>query len=444
MLLGAYRNLSALAPPVLRLLLRRRLARGKEDGARIGERMGVAARARPAGELGWVHGASVGEALAALALIERVLARLPAAHVLVTTGTVTSARLMGQRLPPRALHQFAPVDAAPWVAQFLDHWRPDLALWIESELWPNLLLQSAARGIPLALLNARLSERSFRGWRRWPAAARRLLASFRLVLAQTELDAGRYRALGAAPVAVPGNLKYAAPPLPADEAKLGEMRARIGARPVWLAASIHPGEDTIVAAAQRVLGERVPGALALVVPRHPEKGAAMQAAMARAGAVAGTAAGTAPALRIARRGAGEALAADTDIYIADTLGELGLFYRLAGAAFVGGSFIPHGGQNPIEPAALGVAVLHGPHMENFAPVIANFDRLGAARRVADSASLAGALADILGRPETRARMGAAARQAAEAERGVIERVMAALETLLAPLAGRGTVPDAAA
>lgn len=440
MILGAYRSLSSLAPPALRLLLRRRLARGKEDAERLPERMGIAARPRPAGPLVWLHAASVGEALSALPLVERVLARRPEAHVLVTTGTLTSAGLMARRLPARAFHQFVPLDAAPWVARFLEHWRPDLALWIESELWPNLLLQSAARGIPLALVNARLSERSFRGWRRWPASARQLLASFQIVLAQTETDAARYRALGAAQVAMPGNLKYAAPPLPADEAKLAELRAGIGARPVWLAASIHPGEEIHVAAAQRILANSVPGALAIVVPRHPEKGAAMQAAMA--------ATGKAPDLSIARRAAGEALASDTGIYIADTLGELGLFYRLAGAAFVGGSFIAHGGQNPIEPAALGVPVLHGPHMENFAAVIAGFDRMDAARLVADPASLAAQLADILGRPEVRARMGETAKTLAESERGVIDRVMAALEPLLArraaPPAAPGKTRDATA
>jgi 3-deoxy-D-manno-octulosonic-acid transferase len=423
MIWGAYRGLSALAPPALRVLLKRRLARGKEDAARLGERRGEAARARPAGPLVWLHAASVGESLSSLPLIKRVLERLPTAHLLVTTGTVTSARIMGERLPPRAFHQFIPLDAAPWVARFLDHWQPSLALWIESELWPNLLLQTKRCGIPLVLVNARLSERSFKGWQRWPGAARNLVNAFAMVLAQTEAYAARFRALGTSRVSVPGNMKYASPPLAADEATLAQLRAQIGARPVWLAASIHPGEEIHVASAQRILRARVPGALGIVVPRHPEKGAAMQAVMA------------APDLRIARRAAGDALAPTTDIYIADTLGELGLFYRLAGAAFVGGSLIVHGGQNPNEPAALGVPVLHGPHMFNFADVVEGFDRADAARLVEDPHGLAEQLADILGRPEVRARMGETARKLAEAERGVIDRVMSALEPLLMPLAG---------
>ncbi len=421
MILGAYRGLSALAPPILRALLKRRLARGKEDAARLGERMGIAARARPAGPLVWVHAASVGESLSTLPLIERVLARVPAAHVLVTTGTVTSARIMAERLPPRAFHQFVPLDAAPWVARFLDHWRPDAALWIESELWPNLLREAKGRGIPAALVNARMAERSFRGWRRWPGAARDLLGAFRVVLAQNETYAERFRALGTADVSVAGNLKYAAPPLPADDAKLEALRAAIGPRPVWLAASIHPGEEDAIAEAQTRL-KRAAAALGIVVPRHPEKGAAMAGAMRARG------------LAVGLRSAGTEPSADMAIYVADTLGELGLFYRVAKVALVGGSLIAHGGQNPIEPALFGVPVLHGPHVENFADVIRTLAHANAALEVRDGASIASCLEQLLPRPNELAAMGEAAKRCAEAERGVIDRVMAALEPLLAPLA----------
>jgi 3-deoxy-D-manno-octulosonic-acid transferase len=423
MILGAYRGLSTLAPPALKLLLKRRLARGKEDAARLGERMGIAARARPEGGLVWLHAASVGESLSTLPLIERVLARLPEAQVLVTTGTVTSAKLMAERLPARAFHQFVPLDAAPWVARFLDHWRPDLALWIESELWPNLLRQTAARGIPVALVNARITEHSFRGWKRWPGAARDLLGAFRQVLAQSETYAERFRALGAADVAVAGTLKFAAAPLPADEAKLAALRAAIGSRRVWLAASIHPGEEGAVAEAQLLL-KRAGGALAVVVPRHPNKGAAMTDAIRARG------------LKVALRSAGALPGADTAVYVADTLGELGLFYRVAQLALVGGSLIPHGGQNPIEPALFGVPVLHGPHVENFADVIRALTHAGAALEVKDGPSIAACLENLLPRPHELETMGAAAKRCAEAERGVIERVMTALEPLLAPLAGK--------
>jgi 3-deoxy-D-manno-octulosonic-acid transferase len=266
-----------------------------------------------------------------------------------------------------------------------------------------------------------MRERSFRGWKRWPGAARDLLGAFRLVLAQSETYAERFRALGAAEASVAGNLKYAAPPLPADEAKLAALRAAIGTRRVWLAASIHPGEEAAVAEAQSLL-KRAGGALGIVVPRHPPKGAAMAEAIRARG------------LTVAVRSAGALPGADTAIYIADTLGELGLFYRVASLALVGGSLVPHGGQNPIEPALFGVPVLHGPHVENFADVIRALTHAGAALAVNDGRSIAACLENLLPRPHELTAMGEAARRCAEAERGVIDRVMAALEPLLAPLA----------
>ncbi len=384
MMLALYRAVSTVAPPVLRYVLKRRLARGKEDGERLGERMGRAGLDRPAGRLAWIYGASVGEARSVLPLIERLLARDIELNIVVTTGTVTSARIMAERLPPRALHQFVPVDLAPWVRGFLDHWRPDLALWVELEIWPCLVSETARRGIPLALLNARMSDRSYRGWRRWPGLATSLIGAFDLVLAQSEADAERYRRLGARRVAMPGNLKYSAPALPADEAKLAALRAEIGERPVWLAASIHPGEDAVVAEAHRALKAPMPNLLTIAAPRHPEKGAAMQQTLQALG------------LAVRRRSAGEG-PAGADIYVADTMGELGLFYRVAAAALVGGSLIPHGGQNPIEPALLGCPILHGPHMHNFAAVIAGFDAADAASPVTGAADLADTLAAAVSR-----------------------------------------------
>jgi 3-deoxy-D-manno-octulosonic-acid transferase len=415
-LLGLYRLASLAAPPALRLVLARRLARGKEDGARLGERRGEAGSARPTGRLVWLHGASIGEAVSALPLIERLLARDPAGHVLVTTGTVTSARIMAERLPHGARHQFVPVDALPWVARFLDHWRPDAALWIESELWPNLVGETARRGVPMALINARMSDRSFRRWQRWPGLARGLVGGFRLVLAQSERDAERYRALGAGDARAAGNLKFAAQPLAADAAALAALRSALGARPAIVAASFHPGEDAVLAAA--LTHPAWPrAALAILVPRHPEKAAAMRATLEARG------------LAVARRSAGEVVAPETRVYLADTLGELGLFYRAGMAAVIGGSFVPHGGQNPLEPALLGKPVVLGPHMDNFAAVAEALLAAGGARRAADGAALALALAE-LAETDAAARAGAAALAAAEAERGVLDRVMTALEPLL--------------
>ena len=348
--LALYRGAWGLASAVAPLMLRARAGRGKEDPARIGERHGRASRARPSGTLVWVHGASVGESIAALPLVTAILEKQDR-HVLVTTGTVTSARLMGDRLPPRAFHQYAPLDSPASVRRFLGHWRPDLALFVESEFWPNLILETQARGVPMALINARISERSYRGWSRAGALAKRLLSSFDECLAQDDATGTRLEALGAQSVTVSGSLKADAAPLPVDEAALEQFRAAIGARPLFLAASTHPGEETLLL--DVALKLRATNALTVIVPRHPVRGAEIEAEAIAKG------------LTVGRRSTGALPVSMTDVYIADTLGELGLFYRAAPFAFLGGSLIPHGGQNPLEPARLGTAVITGPHTHNF-------------------------------------------------------------------------------
>ncbi len=418
MISGLYRALSFAAPPVLKIVLARRRMRGKEDPARIDERRGTTARMRPSGPLVWIHGASVGEALSALPLIHEILSRDTTLPVLVTTGTVTSAQLMAERLPPRALHQYVPLDAAPWVRRFFDHWRPDLAIWLESELWPNLVAAARARAIPLILVNARMSERSFRGWRRCPGLARSLLGAFDLTLAQSDEHAQRFASLGARRVATSGNLKFASPPLPAGDAALAALRTAVEGRRVWIAARVHPGEDAIVAAAHRRLKQHIANALAIIVPRHPARASPMRDAMAARG------------IAIARRSAGEVPTAGIDLYLADTFGELGLFYRLAEIAFVGGSLVAHGGQNPIEPAALGRPVLHGPHMENFAETVTVLAACGGARMVADAEDLGAVLAELFADEERRKRMAEGAVRGARAEAGVLERIMVELAPFL--------------
>ncbi len=351
--LGAYRALTTALAPLVMLYLFRRLAAGKEDRARFAERRGIASRARPRGPVVWVHAASVGEAVSMLALIDALVADRPSVSVLVTTGTVTSARLLATRLPEgRAWHQYVPVDRPAYVRRFLDHWQPDLALWVESELWPNLILETKARGVPLVLVNGRMSERSFEGWQRWPSVIRPLLGAFELCLGQDAAQAERLRQLGAGRSLCVGNLKAAAGPLPVNEAELARLAGQAAGRPLWLAASTHAGEEDAAAAAHQILKQRWPDLLTLIVPRHP----------GRAGAIAAML--ESRALKVARRSRAEPIAAETDIYLGDTLGELGIFYRLAGIAFVGGSLVPIGGHDPTEPAALGKPVVFGPHMEN--------------------------------------------------------------------------------
>ncbi len=421
MTLALYRAAAALGGPAIRAYLAIRRARGKEDSARFGERLGVAGRRRPEGPLAWAHAASVGESLSLLPLIERLVDAWPGLNVMVTTGTVSSARLIADRLPAGSFHQYAPVDRLPYVRRFLDHWRPDLALWTESEFWPNLVTETRSRKVPMVLIQGRVSPRSLAGWRRFPGLIRGLLGAFDLCLAQTEADAARLRELGAGDAKCVGNLKFSAPPLPASEAELKKLSDAFGARPRWLAASTHAGEEAMAARVHKKLKSRYPGLLTIIVPRHPDRGPEIAAALRGDNFI------------VARRAAGEAIVADTDIYLADTLGELGLFYRVAGIAFMGKSLVPLGGQNPIEPARLGCAVVHGPHMMNFEDVVERLRALNAARRVDDEAALAETVAALLADAAERQRMSAAAEAFAAAEAGAADAVVAELKPLIRPL-----------
>lgn len=418
MMAALYRLLTTAAGPVIDRLLARRLKRGKEHPLRMAERRGVPGQARPPGPLVWVHGASVGEALSVLPLIERLLADRPGLHVLLTTGTVTSAALMADRLPARAIHQFVPVDRPAWVRRFLDHWQPDLALWMESEFWPNLLLETQTRGVPTVLVNGRVSERSFAAWQRLPSLIAKVLKGFTLVLGQTEGDRARLEALGAPRTAFLGNIKFSAPPLPAADADLDALRGAVGTRPLWLAASTHAGEETIAWQVHRHAAVAHHGLLTVIVPRHPERGPAIAVELEAAGA------------RVVRRSSGRLPDAATDIYVADTMGEMGLFLRLARVVFVGKSLCGGGGQNPLEPARLGCAVLLGPRTENFADIAGRMVAANAARRVADAGDLAEAVSALLGDTGQREALGQAAEGFSGAEAGALDRVLERLDPLL--------------
>ena len=417
--LALYRLATRLGGPLFEVALRRRARRAQEDPARLPERRGRPSLPRPPGPLLWLHGASVGEAQAVLPLLQALLTGRPGLEVLVTTGTVTSARLMAERLPARARHQFAPLDRPAAWRRFLEHWRPQLLLLVELELWPNLILESRRRGVAMALINARMSARSERRWQHLPGASVDLLGGFELCLAQSGLDRDRLRALGAGRVEVTGNLKAAAPPLPAPAAGLAELTLALGTRPRWLAASTHPSEDAPLLEAHRRLAGRLPGLLTILAPRHPERGAALAAWLESQG------------VRVARRARAEPPGADRALYLADTLGELGLLYRLAPVAFVGKSLVaPGGGQNPLEPARLGCPVLFGPHMANFAQPAARLLEAGGARQVGDAGELATTVAALLEAPAARATMAAQARSAAEQGSDALGATLAALAPLL--------------
>lgn len=415
-LLDLYRLATAAFGPFSSTWLAWRRRHGKEDGRRLAERMGHPARPRAPGKLVWLHGASVGESLALLPLVEQLCAR--GLSTLITTGTVTSARVLESRLPGGAVHQFVPLDVPRFVARFLDHWRPDLVLIAESELWPNLICETSRRAIPLVLVNARLSQRSFDRWQKLPSLIGALLRRMDLCMAQTQEDASRLLRLGAPHVQVGGNLKYDVAAPPVDAARLAELAAAVGPRPVWLAASTHAGEEDIALDVHRALAKQFPTLLTIVAPRHADRGEAIvdQARQRR--------------LSVAQRSRGHGPALRTQIYVADTMGEMGVFYRLASIVFVGKSLAATGGQNPIEPAKLGSAILHGPHVANFADVYREMDAACGALEVADAETLKNALALLLSDVALLRKMARAAGDTVERLGGASRNIMQALEPYL--------------
>lgn len=420
-MIALYKTLTRSAAPLFESVLDKRLARGKEDESRIGERKGQSALPRPEGALCWIHAASVGEAQSALILIQTLLASYPKLHILVTTGTLTSARLMQGKLPPQALHQFYPLDQPDWTAQFLDHWKPDFILWMESELWPNMVMQIAQRHIPAALINARLSPTSFARWRLVKSTAQKLLGAFRMILCQTQEDAAYYQKLGAQQVYVTDNLKYSAKPLGYDEAALKALNGALMGRPCWVYASTHKGEETLAAEVQQILKSTLPDVLTIIAPRHPERREEIAQALAPY------------QLNVLMRGEEKALpTAETDIYIADTMGELGLLYRAAPLACIGRSFSDDGGggHNPIEAAQLGCAVLHGPHIQNLQEIFDQMNAAQAAYCVPEREKLAGYVQEFLSGAQDLAAAQARALDFAHSKDIVINRVMDHLHEML--------------
>lgn len=411
---------ATLVAPGLRILLWIRVARGKELRGRLRERRGIEPMPRPEGRVLWLHAASVGETTSILPVLPRLLQDTNDLTVLFTTGTVTAASLLAQRLAAdgqdRVLHRFVPLDVPAWAARFLDHWRPDAGAFVESELWPNLLGAAVARDIPLMLCNARMSARSFARWQRTPGFAREILGAFRRIQPRSEEDAGHLRRLGAAALSPPADLKFAAAPLPVDDAELARLAASLRDRPLWLAASTHPGEEAAALAVHHALAPRHPGLLTIIAPRHPERGTAIAA--------------EAPPLTVRRRSQGEA-PPNEGIWIADTLGEMGLLYRLARIVFVGRSLIPPGGgQNPLEPARLGCAMVAGPYTANFAEHVALLRQADALAVVTDATTLAGFVAAKLADPAAAHAMGCRAEAAVRHHGDVVAGTADALRALL--------------
>lgn len=417
-LLPFYRAASAGLAPLSPLLAYYRCRKGQDDPERVGERFGYASLERPEGQLAWFHGASVGESLALLPIVEYFVSR--GFQILLSTGTISAASVVVPRLPAGAFHQYLPFDIPKFLERFLDHWRPDLALVAESEIWPNLFTEIKHRSIPLILVNARMSVQSFQRWRYWPAFIAELLESVDLCLAQSAADGERFSQLGMRRVEVVGNLKYDVLAPPADPQELAQLAGRIGARPTWVAASTHPGEDEVVIAVHEALAQRFPGLLTIIVPRHARRG----------DEIAGLA--TSRGVTSLQRSREQRRAPLPELYIADTTGELGLFYRLASASFLGKSLIGRGGgQNPIEPAKLGCAVLHGPLVDNFADAYRALDEARGAAEIGDANALARVLAVLFSDTGKLRKMSRAAKDAVERLGGAASATVSALEPHIA-------------
>jgi len=416
------RGLSLFLP----LWLRRRAKAGKEDPARLSERYGVSELKRPKGELIWMHGASVGETTMMLPLIRRLL-ETPGRSVLVTSGTVTSADLMAKKLPKhaengRAFHQYAPFDAPQPVARFLDHWKPDLAVWAESEIWPNLVLQTHKANIPMALINGRMSSHSLKGWAKRPKFAAQVFRSFNLILPADSPTTHGLSPFLTRPLTSVGNLKYDAPTLTFEAAEREALKAAIGKRPVWVAASVHAEEMEIFIEAQKALTR---DALLVLVPRHPGDAASRMLL------------GGHPTLNFALRSKGQTPDAETDIYLCDTLGEMGLAYALGDLALVGGSFSPElMGHNPLEPVRLSVPTLTGPYFTSFEEVYAPYIASGAIKTVEEPDDLAQIVRTMLNDTKTREEMTDRASAIAADMSGSLDVTSRALETLLAQSAAQ--------
>lgn len=408
MLYPIYRKLTALSEPVLQNLLQKRLAKGKEHPERIQERRGVASRMRPEGKLLWIHGASVGESLSALPLLNTLKARLPDWHFLVTTGTVTSADILSKRLPSWAIHQFIPLDHPVWVAKFLDHWKPDAVVWLESELWPNMLHEFSARNIPAGLINARMRPKTFAKWQYAKGLAGKMLGAFTFILVGARDYTEYFRSLGGRNISYVGSLKFGARALPVDPEKLAELKTQIDGRSCLGFLQTHPTEEVLAAQTYAELKKSVSDLLVIVAPRKNTRGSEIKQELEALG------------YKTALRTANEKITPQTDIYIADTIGEMGLWYSLCPIAIIGGSFIPFGGQNPLEGTHFGTAIFYGTGMFNFPELCAVLEEGKAAKMIPTREALLPALKELYENPQALQDMRAASLSLAEQNHAVID------------------------
>ena len=416
--LFGYRWAGVAAYPAVSTLVSLRAARGKEERARKSERYGYASAPRPEGPLVWVHAASVGETNAVVPLIKEISRR--GITVLLTTGTVTSATIARSRLEHEVIHQYVPLDLKPVVDRFLEYWQPDLALFAESEIWPVTIMELGRRHIPQILVNARISDRSFRRWSMAPRLASALFENMSLVIAQSDADAQHFQELGALPVLISGNLKADSDMPPADPLTLARLKTQLSGRSTWAAISTFDGEEKAAAQVHKALKARM-DLVTIIVPRHPERCDEIEEMLASEG------------LNVARRSRNDGIVAGTDVYLGDSIGEMSLYLQMTEIAFVGRSLTANGGQNPLEPAMMGCAVLSGGHVGNFRESYQTLARNGSARMVRDTEMLAKAVYYLVTNEAARHAMIDAGLQTVHQMRGALQATLRGLEPYINPL-----------
>lgn len=416
-----YNVLTGAVSPLVSLWLQIRLRQGKESKARLRERFGYTTLVRPKGTLVWLHAASVGETNSVLLLIEKLQSDFPDIHILLTTGTVSSAQLIEKRKPQKVIHQFVSVDTPDATNRFLKKWRPDIGFWVESELWPNLVMNAKARGCLMFIINGRMSLDSFNSWQKYALMMMyQMLNCFELVFAQSEEDGQRFKSLGARDVRCVGNLKYDASPLSCNEQELFALQADIGTRPVWLAASTHQGEEDLLVKTHTTLAATYPDILTIIAPRHPVRGNDIAKLLSITG-------------RVALRSRRDKITPETKFYIADTLGEMGLFYRLCEVVFMGGSLVKHGGQNPLEPARLRCCVLTGGFTDNFADIYSEMTKQNICIKIGSATELAKEVDKLLQSSDTRTKMQMLTKEWLTSKGGVVGRILNVIAPIFEPV-----------
>lgn len=415
-----YRFLTYLIIPFIYPYLLYRKSKGKEDPGRMKERFGYSSQTRQTGPLIWFHAASVGESVSVLTLLNAIMREYPSVNILVTTGTVSSAKVLAGRLPSKVIHQYVPIDIVSAVTRFLNYWQPDVALWVESELWPNLLVETHRTGCKMIQINARISENSYRKWKKYNQLGRMMMNCFSLSLAQSEADKDRLTDIGAKNAKFPGNLKYDAPALPADPEKLGKMAQQVSGRPMWVAASTHAGEEQMIINTHVALVQKFKNLLTIIIPRHPARGSEV------AGLIP-------PQIQYSMRSNKDDVKPETAIYIADTIGELGIFYRISGIVFIGGSLVEHGGQNPLEPARLECAIITGPHIWNFEKIYNEMEQENAVVKIKDEKELTAEIDELLSDDINRLNYTKCAQAFVDKKRGAVQNYMRELMPYLKPL-----------